>query len=89
MGGPHPWYQCPADRSPATLTTSDNTAANLILASYGGPAALTASPARRAQRGHVDGRAVGRIILGSVAHADTRAAAAGVTVTAQWQARAS
>lgn len=26
----------------ATLTTSDNTAANLILASYGGPAALTA-----------------------------------------------
>ena len=25
----------------ATLTTSDNTAANLILASYGGPAALT------------------------------------------------
>ena len=26
----------------ATMTTSDNTAANLILASYGGPAALTA-----------------------------------------------
>ncbi len=31
-----------AELCEATITTSDNTAANLILASYGGPAALTA-----------------------------------------------
>lgn len=34
----------------ATLTTSDNTAANLILASYGGPAALTAYARRLGDR---------------------------------------
>lgn len=34
----------------ATLTTSDNTAANLILASYGGPAALTAFARRLGDR---------------------------------------
>lgn len=34
----------------ATITTSDNTAANLILASYGGPAALTAYARRLGDR---------------------------------------
>lgn len=34
----------------ATITTSDNTAANLILASYGGPAALTAFARRLGDR---------------------------------------